>query len=275
MTRSLTPDNNTIERTEWRWQDTLLIFAIIAILLVIIRTASNFVGAYEPSVKISTDLSSLPSYTLQTLLRMIIAYFLSLGFTLIYAYSAYQSSLAAKILLPLLDILQSIPVLSFLPGVVLALISLFPDQRLGVELAAILLIFTGMVWNMTFSFYQSLTSIPRDLMEAAQVYRLNLWQRFWTLELPAGMIGLIWNSVMSVAGGWFFLIAIESFTLGDKDFRLPGLGSFLATAAGQGNTKAILGGLLVLIGVIILIDFLIWQPLIAWSDKFKFEMSQS
>ena len=118
MTRSLTPDNNTIERTEWRWQDTLLIFAIIAILLVIIRTASNFVGAYEPSVKISTDLSSLPSYTLQTLLRMIIAYFLSLGFTLIYAYSAYQSSLAAKILLPLLDILQSIPVLSFLPGVV-------------------------------------------------------------------------------------------------------------------------------------------------------------
>ncbi|MEY3825681.1 MAG: hypothetical protein RLZZ148_493 [Cyanobacteriota bacterium] len=275
MTRSLTPDNNTIERTEWRWQDTLLIFAIIAILFVIIRTASNFVGVYEPSVKISTDLSSLPSYTLQTLLRMIIAYFLSLGFTLVYAYSAYQSSLAAKILLPLLDILQSIPVLSFLPGVVLALISLFPDQRLGVELAAILLIFTGMVWNMTFSFYQSLTSIPRDLMEAAQVYRLNLWQRFWTLELPAGMIGLIWNSVMSVAGGWFFLIAIESFTLGDKDFRLPGLGSFLATAAGQGNTKAILGGLFVLIGVIILIDFLIWQPLIAWSDKFKFEMSQS
>jgi NitT/TauT family transport system permease protein len=275
MTRSLTPDNNTIERTEWRWQDTLLIFAIIAILLVIIRTASNFVGAYEPAVKISTDLSSLPSYTLQTLLRMIIAYFLSLGFTLIYAYSAYQSSLAAKILLPLLDILQSIPVLSFLPGVVLALISLFPDQRLGVELAAILLIFTGMVWNMTFSFYQSLTSIPRDLMEAAQVYRLNLWQRFWTLELPAGMIGLIWNSVMSVAGGWFFLIAIESFTLGDKDFRLPGLGSFLATAAGQGNTKAILGGLFVLIGIIILIDFLIWQPLIAWSDRFKFEMSES
>jgi len=275
MTRSLTPDNNTIERTEWRWQDTLLIFAIFAILLVIIRTASNFVGVYEPSVKISTDLSSLPSYTLETLLRMIIAYFLSLGFTLVYAYTAYQSSLASKILLPLLDILQSIPVLSFLPGVVLALISLFPDQRLGVELAAILLIFTGMVWNMTFSFYQSLTSIPQDLMEAAQVYRLNLWQRFWTLELPAGMIGLIWNSVMSVAGGWFFLIAIESFTLGDKDFRLPGLGSFLATAAGQGNTKAILGGLLVLIGVIILIDFLIWQPLIAWSDKFKFEMSQS
>ncbi|GFE69688.1 ABC transporter permease subunit [Chroococcus sp. FPU101] len=202
---------------------------------------------------------------------MIAAYCLSLVFTLIYAYSAYHSSMAAKILLPLLDILQSIPVLSFLPGVVLALIAVFPEQRIGIELAAILLIFTGMVWNMTFSFYQSLMSIPEELIEAAKTYRLNFWQQFWTLELPSGVIGLIWNSVMSVAGGWFFLIAIESFTLGAKDFRLPGLGSFLGIAASEGNFPAILWGLVVLIGVIIIIDFLIWQPLIAWSEKFKFE----
>lgn len=271
MTRSLTPDNRTIERTEWRWQDTLLIFAVIAILLVIVRTASHFVGQYDPELTISTDIRQLPSYTLQTLIRMIAAYGLSLIFTLVYAYSAYRSPIAAKILLPLLDILQSIPVLSFLPGVVLALIAIFPGQRIGVELAAILLIFTGMVWNMTFSFYQSLMSIPQELIEAAEIYRLNFWQRFWTVELPSGVIGLIWNSVMSVAGGWFFLIAIESFTLGTKDFRLPGLGSFLGTAASEGNFPAIWWGLGVLVGVIILIDFLIWRPLIAWSEKFKLE----
>lgn len=271
MTRSLTPDNRTIERTEWRWQDTLMIFAVLALLFVIIKTASNFVGKYNPDFVIYTDIRYLPGYTLQTLLRMVAAYFLSLGFTLVYAYSAYRSAIASKILLPLLDILQSIPVLSFLPGVVLALIAVFPGQRIGVELAAILLIFTGMVWNMTFSFYQSLMSIPHELIEASKTYRLNLWQQFWTVELPSGVIGLIWNSVMSVAGGWFFLIAIESFTLGAKDFRLPGLGSFLAIAAGEGNIQAILWGLLVLVGVIIMIDFLIWRPLIAWSEKFKFE----
>ena len=206
---------------------------------------------------------------------MSFAYFLSLVFTLVYAYTAFHSRIAALILIPLLDILQSIPVLSFLPGVVLALIALFPGQRIGVELASILLIFTGMTWNMTFSFYQSLCSIPQELLEAARVYRLNLWQRFWTLELPAGAIGLVWNSVMSVAGGWFFLIAIESFTLGDKDFRLPGLGSFLGAAANRGDYKALLWGLAVLIAVIVAIDFFVWRSLIAWAEKFKLEMVES
>ncbi|MEG4228651.1 ABC transporter permease subunit [Microcoleus sp. N9_B2] len=134
-----------------------------------------------------------------------------------------------------------------------------------------MLIFTGMSWNMTFSFYQSLSGIPLELKEAAQVYRLNAWQQFWTLELPAGAIGLVWNSVMSVAGGWFFLIAIESFTLGDKNFNLPGLGSYLGKAASEGNFGAIGWGLAVLIGVIIAIDFFIWQPLIAWVEKFKYQ----
>lgn len=186
------------------------------------------------------------------------AYFLSLLFTLVYAYSAYRFPLAAKILIPLLDILQSIPFLSFLPGVVLALVTLFPRQRIGVELASIILIFTGMTWNMIFSSYQLLSGIPRELNEAAQVDRLNAWQQFWTLELPAGAIGLVWNSVMSVAGGWFFLIAIEFFTLGDKNFNLPGLGSYLDKAANEGNFRAIGWGLAVLIGVIIAIDFFIW-----------------
>ncbi|MEG4503140.1 ABC transporter permease subunit [Microcoleus sp. F6_B4] len=271
MTRPLTPANKTLERSHWTWQDGLLILAILCLILVIVQTASKFSSDYNPNFQIETTLNVLPEYTAQTLLRMAAAYFLSLLFTLVYAYSAYRFPLAAKILIPLLDILQSIPVLSFLPGVVLALVTLFPGQTIGVELASIILIFTGMTWNMTFSFYQSLSAIPRELKEAARVYRLNAWQRFWTLELPAGAIGLVWNSVMSVAGGWFFLIAIESFTLGDKNFNLPGLGSYLAKAANQGNFGAIGWGLAVLIGVIVAIDFFIWQPLIAWVEKFKYQ----
>ena len=275
MTRSLTPANKTLGRLNWTLQDGLLILAVLVLIVAIVRTASQFSGGFQPNLTVSTDISALPGYTAQTLLRMSLAYFLSLIFTLIYAYTAYRSRIAALILIPLLDILQSIPVLSFLPGVVLALIALFPGQRIGIELASILLIFTGMTWNMTFSFHQSLSSIPQELLEAARVYRLNLWQRFWTLELPAGAIGLVWNSVMSVAGGWFFLIAIESFTLGDKDFRLPGLGSFLGTAASRGDYKAIFSGLTVLVGVIVLIDFFVWRPLIAWTEKFKLEMVEA
>jgi NitT/TauT family transport system permease protein len=275
MTRPLTPANKTLERSTWTWQDGSLILAIFSLILAIVQTASQFTGDYNPTYKIETTLSVLPIYTAQTLLRMAVAYFLSLSFTLVYAYSAYRSPLAAKILIPLLDILQSIPVLSFLPGVVLALVTLFPGQRIGVEIASVILIFTGMTWNMTFSFYQSLSGIPQELKEAAKVYRLNAWQQFWTLELPAGAIGLVWNSVMSVAGGWFFLIAIESFTLGDKNFQLPGLGSYLGKAANQGNFGAIGWGLTVLIGVIIAIDFLIWQPLIAWVEKFKYQAVES
>ena len=275
MTRSLTPKNQTLDRSRLTWQDGLLILAVITVLLVIVRTASQLTGDYQPDVIISTDLDQLPSYAAQTLLRMGVAYFLSLIFSLVYAYSAYRFPLAAKVLIPLLDILQSIPVLSFLPGVVLALIALFPGQRIGIELAAILLIFTGMTWNLVFSFYQSLSSIPKELLEVAKVYHLNSWQRFWSVELPSGILGLVWNSVMSVAGGWFFLMAIESFTLGDRSFRLPGLGSFLAQASDQGDFIAIAWGVAVLIGIIILLDFLVWKPLIAWAEKFKLETVES
>ncbi len=267
----VTRDRNVKFRPEWDLRDVLLLLALLALIFLIIRTAAKFGGTYNSSLQIETSLGVLPAYTAQTLLRMTTAYLLSLGFTLVYAYTAYRSKLAAQILIPLLDILQSIPVLSFLPGVVLALIAIFPGQRIGVEIASVVLIFTGMTWNMTFSFYQSLQSIPRELIEAAQIYRLNGWQRFWTVELPSGVIGLVWNSVMSVAGGWFFLIAIESFTLGNKDFRLPGLGSYLGTAANKGDYGALTGGLVVLIGVIVAIDFFVWRPLIAWAEKFKLE----
>ena len=178
-------------------------------------------------------------------------------------------------MIPLLDILQSIPVLSFLPGVMLAMVSLFPRHQLGIELGAILLIFTGQVWNMTFSFYSSLKSIPEEMREASWIYRFTPWQRFTQMELPYAALGLIWNSMMSVAGGWFFLMACEMFVLGSRDFRLPGLGSYLQTAASAGDTRAILWGVGAMVALIVLLDQLVWRPVIAWAQKFKFEQVES
>ncbi len=258
-------------RSRWSIGDVLLPLAIISLIFIVVQTASKFTGTYDSEYVINLSLSFLPTYALQTIVRMLAAYGLSLVFSLSYAYVAYRSSTWSKVLIPLLDILQSIPVLSFLPAVVLALVSLFPGQRLGIELASILLIFTGMTWNMTFSFYQSLSSIPQELIEASQVYRLSPWQRFWTLELPSGVVGLVWNSVMSVAGGWFFLMQTESFTLSNRNFTLPGLGSFLKAAADKGDNWAILWGIIVLIGIITTIDYFIWRPMIAWAEKFKHE----
>src|SRR5258707_14755213 len=174
-------------------------------------------------------------------------------------------------MVPLLDILQSLPVLSFPPGVMLAMVAIFPHSQFGVELGSILLIFTGQVWNIAFSFYSSLKSVPRELHEAAVIYRFSRWQRFAQLDLPFSTIGLVWNSMVSVAGGWFFLMPCEMFVLGERDFRLPGLGSYLQVAASAGDTGAILWGLAVLIAVIVLLDQIVWRPIIAWAHKFKFE----
>jgi NitT/TauT family transport system permease protein len=189
-------------------------------------------------------------------------------------YAAYHPRVEA-FMIAILDILQSIPVLSFLPGVMLVMVSLLPTRQLGVELGAILLIFTGQVWNMAFSFYSSINSIPRELREVSQISGFSAWQRFWQLELPFSSIGLIWNSMVSVAGGWFFLMACEMFVLGDRDFRLPGLGSYLQIAASNGNTKAMIWGLVTMIAIIVAIDQLVWRPVIAWADKFKFEQVES
>jgi NitT/TauT family transport system permease protein len=174
-----------------------------------------------------------------------------------------------------LDILQSIPVLSFLPPVVLAMVSLVPGHQLGIEMAVILLIFTGQVWNLAFSFYSSLKTIPREMLEASRIYRYSNWQRFWQLEMPFSTIGLVWNSIVSVAGGWFALIFCETFTMGDRNFQLPGLGSYIQTATYEGNVRALLAGIATVILIVVATDQLIWRPLIAWSDKFKFEQVEA
>ena len=241
----------------------------------IVVLARTWFGPFNPHVEISRSPAMLPVYAAYSLLRILIAYVLSLAFTLVYGYVAAYNARAERFMIPLLDILQSIPVLSFLPGVMLAMVALFPRNQLGVEMGAILLIFTGQVWNMAFSFYSSLKSIPRDMREAAQIYQFNWYQRFTNIELPYAAIGLVWNSMMSVAGGWFFLMACEMFVLGDKDFRLPGLGSYLQTAASAGDTRSILWGVATMVLVIVLMDQIIWRPVIAWAEKFKMEQVES
>src|SRR5271169_320205 len=260
----------------WSVVTDFFIFAAgLSVFYAILVLARSWFGPFNPHVEISRDPSHLPMYAAYSLLRITVAYSLSLAFTLVYGYVAAYNPRAERIMIPLLDILQSIPVLSFLPGVMLAMVALFPKHQIGVEMGAILLIFTGQVWNMAFSFYSSLKSIPRDMREAAQIYQFNWYQRFTNIELPYAAIGLVWNSMMSVAGGWFFLMACEMFVLGDKDFRLPGLGSYLQTAASSGNTRAMLWGLATMVTVIVLMDVLIWRPVIAWADKFKFEQVES
>src|SRR6266516_4881079 len=263
------------ERT-WSWLTDVLIFAAgLALLYSLLAIARMWLAPFTPAAQISRSPSALPAYAAYSLLRIAIAYVLSLAFALAYGYIAAYHAKAERIMLPLLDILQSIPVLSFLPGVMLAMVALFPSSQLGVELGSILLIFTGQAWNISFSFYSSLKTIPRDLREAAIIYRFSRWQRFAELDLPFATIGLVWNSMVSVASGWFFLMACEMFVLGKRDFRLPGLGSFLETAANHGDTRAILWGVAAMIAVVVLLDQLAWRPIILWADKFKFEQVES
>ena len=250
----------------------LLIFGLgLALFYGVLTLAHTWLGPITQAAVIAQRPSALPAYTAYSLLRMAVAYVLSLFFSLVYGYVAAYYPKAERLMIPLLDIMQSIPVLSFLPGVMLAMIALFPHSQMGVELGAILLIFTGQVWNMAFSFYSSLKSIPTELREAARIYRFNAWQRLTRLELPYSALGLVWNSMVSVATGWFFLMVCEMFVLGKRDFRLAGLGSFLQTASSAGNIPAILWGLLAMVSVIVLLDQLVWRPVIAWADKFKFE----
>jgi NitT/TauT family transport system permease protein len=264
--------------SRWSWAfliDIAVFLFVLAAIFGVYSIGRTWLGPPLPQTQISQSPRALPLYALYSLVRIAVAYALSLVFALGYGYVAANSRRAGLILVPLLDILQSIPVLSFLPGVMLAMVAIFPHRQLGVELGSILLIFTGQVWNIAFSFYSSLKTEPRELKEAARIYRFGRWQRFVELDLPFATIGLVWNSMMSVAGGWFFLMACEMFVLGDRDFRLPGLGSFLQTAAGNGDTRAILWGLAAMVAVVVLLDQLIWRPVIVWADKFKFEQVES
>lgn len=251
--------------------DIAVFLLITGALSLILYIAYQWGAPYERTLEIDLNPKKIPGYAAQSLGRIFSAYLLSLIFSIWYGYTASRSKIHEKIMIPLLDILQSIPVLSFLPGVVLAMIAIFPAERIGLEVACILLIFTGQVWNMTFSFYHSISTIPKEMKEVVRVFKLNKISKFLRLDLPFSAIGLIWNSMMSVAGGWFFLMACEMFVLKDKDFRLPGLGSYIQTAANQGSIEHLIYGLGTMIGLIILIDLFIWRPLTVWSQRFRIE----
>ncbi len=247
----------------------------LAVFFGIIHMARYWMGAAAPVVPISHSLRALPLYAFYSIVRITLAYLLSLVFAISYGYFAAYHPRVEAWMIAVLDILQSIPVLSFLPPVVLAMVSLVPGHQLGIELGVILLIFTGQVWNLAFSFYSSLKSIPREMTEAARIYRYSAWQRFWQLEMPYAAIGLVWNSIVSVAGGWFALMLCEMFTMGDRNFQLPGLGSYMQSAADSGDVRSLLIGILTVILIVVATDQLVWRPLIAWSDKFKFEQVES
>jgi NitT/TauT family transport system permease protein len=247
----------------------------LTIFFSIVSTGAYWMGKPIPVVPISNSISALPLYAFYSIVRMAIAYFISLVFAISYGYIAAYNPRVEPWMVAVLDILQSIPVLSFLPPVVLAMVALVPGHQMGIEMGVILLIFTGQVWNLAFSFYSSLKSIPREMVEASRIYRYSAWQRFWQLEMPYAAIGLVWNSIVSVAGGWFALIFCETFTMGDRNFQLPGLGSYIQTATYAGDVRALISGIAAVVLIVVATDQLIWRPLIAWSDKFKFEQTES
>src|ERR1700758_327842 len=224
---------------------------------------------------VSLDPANLPLYALRTTLRMLLAIVCSTVFTFIYSAIAAKSRRAEMVLIPLLDILQSVPILGFLTFTVVFFLNLFPGKVLGAELACVFAIFTSQAWNMTFSMYQSIRNVPKDLDEASKSFHLSGWQRFWRLDVPFAMPGLIWNAMMSMSGGWFFVVASEAITVGNTTVTLPGVGSYVAMAIQKQNLPAIFYAILAMLLVIIAYDQLLFRPIIAWADKFRFEQTAS
>jgi|EP01132_Coremiostelium_polycephalum_P013413 NitT/TauT family transport system permease protein len=267
-----------IGRSMW-----LSMWDLMALLLVIGAIVLIAYGARVTTVPLSTleaaplslDPSNLPVYALRTMLRMLLAIALSLVFTFIYAAAAAKSRRAEMVLVPILDILQSVPILGFLTFTVTFFLNLFPGSVLGAELASVFAIFTSQAWNMTFSMYQSMRNEPKDLEEATQSFHLTGWQRFWRLDVPFAMPGLVWNTMMSMSGGWFFVVASEAITVGDTTVTLPGVGSYVALAIKEQNIMAIFYATMAMLAVILLYDQFLFRPLVAWADKFRFETTSS
>jgi NitT/TauT family transport system permease protein len=250
--------------------------AILCVFGALITVAHEAQGTFVPinapgATEITLDPLKLPEYAVRTTMRMFAALVASLLFTFTYGTAAAKSRRAALVLVPVLDVLQSVPILGFLTFTVVFFMGLFPGKVMGLELAAIFAIFTSQAWNMAFSIYQSLKTVPADLIEAADSFHLSAWQRFWKLEVPFAVPGLVWNTMMSMSGGWFFVVASEAVSVGDNNWKLPGIGSYVALALEQKNIAAVLWAILAMLLVILAYDQLLFRPLVAWSAKFRFE----
>ena len=260
--------------------DALVLLVLFGLLWSALHFGRGMVVAFDGSHAQVLDFSTsqIPYYAGRTLMRMWIAFAFSLFFAISLGYLAAKNRAARSVILPALDVLQSVPVLGFLSATVAGFMALFPGSLLGVECAAIFAIFTGQVWNMAFGFYHSMVTIPTDMQEAASGYGLSRWQRFRTLELPASAYSLIWNSMRSFGGGWFFVAQSEAISVMNKDIKLPGLGSYMAMAIEKGGPEGSHAALLAIVAMLTLIlvsDQLVWRPLLAWADKFKIELTES
>jgi NitT/TauT family transport system permease protein len=257
------------------WRDLAALVLVVGVVILIAGGVRQMIEpvAHAQAVPISLSPKALPVYTLRTVLRMLAALVASLLFTLTYATLAAKSRRAERVLIPLLDVLQSVPVLGYLSFTVVFFVSLFPGNTLGPELAAIFAIFTSQAWNMAFSFYQSLRMVPGDLDEACRSVRSSPWQRFWRLEVPFAMPGLVWNTMMSMSGGWFFVVAAEAISVGNVQIALPGVGSYVARAIEERNLASVGWAILAMSLAIIAYDQLLFRPLVAWSEKFRFEQT--
>ncbi len=258
-----------------RW-DWILLPMVLALLVAVAFGAMQMARPFTvgQATPVSLDPMYLPYYLLRTILRMFTALACSLLFSFVFAAIAAKYQAAEKVMVPLLDILQSVPILGFQAIAIAPFIALFPGNLLGVECAAIFAIFTSQAWNMAFSLYQSMRTVPPELNEASRIFRLSGWQRFWRLELPFAMPGLLWNMMMSMSGGWFFLVAAEAISVGGQDIKLPGIGAYIAAAIEAENGRAIAWAIGAMLAGIILYDQLFFRPLLAWADKFRFEESQ-
>jgi len=269
------PSSSSARRFPFTLADVAVALGFLTLLAVVAKVGA---GAFVPFTAkivphVDLDPRNLPYYAARSTLRMFVALFFSILFTLVYGYFAARNKRAERVLVPLLDILQSVPVLGYLSIIITGFIALFRGSLLGLEAAAIFAIFTSQAWNITFSFYQSLKSIPRELQEAADSYRLSGWQRFVQIDVPTSMIGMVWNAMMSFGGGWFFLAASEAITVLNQNYTLPGVGSYVAAAVAKQDMPALGWAVLTIAVVIVLVDQLFWRPVVAWADRFRFEQS--
>jgi NitT/TauT family transport system permease protein len=281
-TRRSIPAREVLRRPSLRPADVLVGAMLLALLYAAVRLGRSLTVNFIPghsSERISTNLTELPYYAARSLTRMFIALALSTVFTFVYGTAAARLQRARMVLVPILDILQSIPILVFLPVALTVFINLLPGSQLGLEAASIFVIFTSQAWNMTFSFYHSLVSQPLELDEAARMYRLTKWQRFWKLDVPSSMIGLVWNAMMSMGGGWFFLTASEAVTVfihgKGQPIDLPGIGSFMGAAVQEGSYDKVVVAILAMVLLVVGTNFFVFRPLVAWAEKFRIETSSS
>jgi NitT/TauT family transport system permease protein len=269
------PSRETLSRLRFRPLDIGVGVAVLLLIYVVLRVGAGARAPARPSTSISLDPANLPYYAVRSLLRMFIALFFSYAFSLGYAYVAARSRRWRRVLIPALDILQSVPVLGFLAVTVTFFVALFPGSELGFECAAIFAVFTSQAWNITFSFYHSLISQPPEFDEASKLMGLSRWKRFWSIDVPGGAIGLVWNGMMSFGGSWFFLTASELITISNRSYTLPGVGSYVGVAEAAGNLTAVVWGIITMIIIILVVNFFFWRPLVAYVEKFRNELSES